>query len=135
MDNPRIVGHIISVHGLRLRVELLPETKSAYRATPDGIAAAVAINSYLTFALGAGETIVGVITDLEARERAMIPPPGKNSRSNSSKHDASRACSCWARFPKPVAYPLVRGSRFFPPLTLLPSNCSPWGSERLAGAA
>jgi Helicase HerA, central domain len=68
MENPRIVGHIVSIQGLRVRVELLPETKSAYRTTPDGTTPAVAINAYLTFSLGAGEVVIGIITDLEARE-------------------------------------------------------------------
>jgi len=68
LDNPRLVGHIVSIQGFRVKVELLPETRSALRATLDGVQAAIAINAYLTFALGAGETVIGVITDLEARE-------------------------------------------------------------------
>ena len=68
MDNPRLVGHIASVQGFRVKVELLPETRSALRATPDGVQTAIAINAYLTFSLGAGETVIGIITDLEARE-------------------------------------------------------------------
>lgn len=68
MDNPRLVGHIVAVQGFRVKVELLPETRSALRATPDGVQAAIAINAYLTFSLGAGETVIGIITDLEARE-------------------------------------------------------------------
>lgn len=68
MDNPRLVGHIVSVQGFRVKVELLPETRSAFRATLDGVQAAIAINAYLTFSLGAGEIVIGIITDLEARE-------------------------------------------------------------------
>jgi hypothetical protein len=68
MENPRIIGHIIAVQGFRVKVELLPETKSALRATLDGVQIAVAINSYLTFSLGAGQLVIGIITDLEARE-------------------------------------------------------------------
>jgi hypothetical protein len=68
MDNPRLVGHIVSVQGFRVKVELLPETRSPLRATLDGVQAAIAINAYLTFALGPGEIVVGIITDLEARE-------------------------------------------------------------------
>ncbi len=68
MQNPRIVGHIISVQGFRVKVELLSESRSAVRATLDGVHVAVAINSYLTFSIGAGKTVVGVITDLEAKE-------------------------------------------------------------------
>ncbi len=63
-----MIGHIVSVQGFRVKVELLPETRSAMRATPDGVQAAIAINAYLAFSLGAGETIIGIITDLEARE-------------------------------------------------------------------
>jgi hypothetical protein len=68
MENPRVVGHIVAVQGFRVKVELLPETKSAFRATLDGVQTAVAINSYLTFSLGAGQLVIGIITDLEARE-------------------------------------------------------------------
>ncbi|UVK41486.1 DUF87 domain-containing protein [Mesorhizobium sp. AR10] len=68
MENPRIVGHIVAVQGFRVKVELLPETKSALRATLDGVQIAVAINAYLTFSLGAGQFVIGIITDLEARE-------------------------------------------------------------------
>ena len=68
MDNPRLVGHIVAVQGFRVKVELLPETRSAMRATLDGVQTAIAINAYLTFSLGAGETVIGIITDLEARE-------------------------------------------------------------------
>ena len=68
MENPRIIGHIVAVHGFRLKVELLPETRSALRATLDGVQVAVAINAYLSFPIGAGQSVVGIITDLEARE-------------------------------------------------------------------
>ena len=68
MDNPRLIGHIVAVQGFRVKVELLPETRSAMRATLDGVQTAIAINAYLTFSLGAGETVIGIITDLEARE-------------------------------------------------------------------
>lgn len=68
MDNPRVIGHIVAVQGFKVKVELLPETKSAMRATLDGVQVAVAINSYLTFSLGTGQIVIGIITDLEARE-------------------------------------------------------------------
>lgn len=68
MENPRVIGHIVAVQGFKVKVELLPETKSAMRATLDGVQVAVAINSYLTFSLGAGQIVIGIITDLEARE-------------------------------------------------------------------
>lgn len=68
MENPRVVGHIVAVQGFRVKVELLPEAKSALRATLDGVQTAVAINAYLTFAIGAGLIVIGTITDLESRE-------------------------------------------------------------------
>ncbi|MEI9990134.1 MAG: DUF87 domain-containing protein [Rhizomicrobium sp.] len=58
----------MSVQGFRVKVELLPETKSALRATLDGVQTAVAINAYLTFSIGAGQLAIGIITDLESRE-------------------------------------------------------------------
>jgi DNA helicase HerA-like ATPase len=68
MDNPRVIGHIAAVQGFRVKVELLPETKSALRATLEGVQIAVAINAYLTFSIGAGQVVIGIITDLESRE-------------------------------------------------------------------
>lgn len=68
MDNPRVIGHIIAVQGFRVKVEVLPETKSPSRATLDGVQKAVAINAYLTFSIGAGQLVIGIITDLESRE-------------------------------------------------------------------
>ncbi|MEN3951427.1 DUF87 domain-containing protein [Iodidimonas sp. SYSU 1G8] len=68
MDSPRVIGHIVAVQGFRVKVELLPDTKSAMRATLDGVQAAVSINAYVTFSIGAGQLVIGIITDLEARE-------------------------------------------------------------------
>ncbi len=68
MENPRVIGHIVAVQGFRVKVELLPETKSALRATLEGVQAAIAINAYLTFSIGAGQLVIGIITDLESRE-------------------------------------------------------------------
>lgn len=68
MDNPRVIGHVVAVQGFRVKVELLPETRSAQRATFDGVQTAVAINAYVTFSIGAGRLVIGIITDLEARE-------------------------------------------------------------------
>ncbi len=62
-----------------MKVELLPETKSAQRATLDGVQTAVAINAYVTFAIGAGQLVIGIITDLEAR-RATIRRRATTSR-------------------------------------------------------
>src|SRR5690606_17287670 len=68
MENPRVVGHIVAVQGFRVKVEVLPETRSASRATLDGVHKAIAINAYLTFTIGAGQLVIGIITDLESRE-------------------------------------------------------------------
>jgi DNA helicase HerA-like ATPase len=77
MENPRIIGHVVAVQGFRVKVEVLPETKSASRATLDGVQKAIAINSYLTFSIGAGQVVIGVIADLEARE-TYDPASGDN---------------------------------------------------------
>jgi hypothetical protein len=68
MENPRVIGHVVSVQGFRVKVEILPEARSASRATLDGVQKAVAINAYLTFSIGAGQVVIGVVTDLESRE-------------------------------------------------------------------
>ena len=68
MENPRVIGNVVAVHGFRVKVELLPETRSPLRATLDGVQLAVAINSYLSFSIGVGRVAIGMITDLEARE-------------------------------------------------------------------
>lgn len=62
------IGRIVGVHGFRVRVELDSEQRSPVRADLDGARTVVAINSYLTFAIGAGEYALAVITDLDARE-------------------------------------------------------------------
>lgn len=68
MINPRIIGHIVAVQGFRVKVELLQEARSPSRATLDGVRTSVAINAYLSFSIGAGDVVIGIITDLEARE-------------------------------------------------------------------
>ncbi len=68
MNDPRVIGHIVSVQGFKVKVELLPETKSPMRSTLDGIQIAIAINAYLSFSIGAGSHVVGTITDLESHE-------------------------------------------------------------------
>ena len=68
MEQPRVIGYVVSVNGFRLKVELSTEARSSSRATPDGVQRAVAINSFLTFDLGAGTHAIGILSDLEARE-------------------------------------------------------------------
>jgi uncharacterized protein len=62
------IGRVVGVHGFRVRVELHPENRSPSRAGLEGVHLAVAINSFLSFEIGAGETVIGNITDLDARE-------------------------------------------------------------------
>lgn len=68
MEQPRVIGHVVSVNGFRLKVELSSDARSSVRSTPDGVQRAVAINSFLTFDLGAGDYAIGILSDLEARE-------------------------------------------------------------------
>jgi len=68
MEQSRVIGHVVSVNGFRVKVELNPGAKSSSRATPDGVQRAVAINAFLTFDLGAGTHAIGILSDLEARE-------------------------------------------------------------------
>ena len=68
MEQSRVVGHVVAVSGLRVTVELSPDAKSSFRATPDGVYRAVAINSFLTSDLGAGTYAIGLLTALEASE-------------------------------------------------------------------
>lgn len=68
MEQSRVIGYVVSVNGFRLKVDLSTEAKSSSRATPDGVQRAVAINSFLTFDLGAGTHAIGILSDLEARE-------------------------------------------------------------------
>ena len=37
MDNPRLVGHIVSVQGFRVKVELLPESSNRTLGLRDGL--------------------------------------------------------------------------------------------------
>ena len=51
-----------------VKVELLSEARSPSRATLDGVQTAVAINAYLTFSIGSGLSVIGIVTDLETHE-------------------------------------------------------------------
>ena len=62
------IGRVVGVHGFRVKVELHPENKSPSRSGLEGVHLAVAINSFLSFEIGAGETVIGNITDLDAHE-------------------------------------------------------------------
>jgi hypothetical protein len=79
MPENRSIGKVAGVHGFRVKVELDPEWKSPVRAAIEGASTVVAINSYLTFEIGGGETVIGIITDLEARE--SFDPSGSDELS------------------------------------------------------
>lgn len=68
MTRPAVVGYVVGVHGPRIKVELADAVRSPVRAGVDGAHTVVAINAYLAFDLGGGETAVGVVTDLDAKE-------------------------------------------------------------------
>lgn len=63
-----VVGHVAGVHGFRIKVELAPDIKSPVRGGLDGSETSITINALLTFSIGAGQSAVGIITDLEAQE-------------------------------------------------------------------
>ena len=62
------IGRVAAVHGFRIKVELDSGSKSPSRAGLSGVQTAIAINSYVSFDMGAGECALGIITDLEAME-------------------------------------------------------------------
>jgi Helicase HerA, central domain len=66
--NNDMIGHVVGVHGFSVRVELASEIKSPVRAYSGGTNVALAINSYLTFDIGAGQQTIGAVTDLDSRE-------------------------------------------------------------------
>ena len=66
--NDDAIGHVVGVHGFRVRVELTTDIKSPVRAYSGGSNVAIAINSYLEFDIGAGQQAIGIVTDLESRE-------------------------------------------------------------------
>ena len=62
------LGRVVEVHGFRVKVELNRDHRSPIRAGLDGAATQVKVNAFITFAIGAGEDVLGIITDLYARE-------------------------------------------------------------------
>lgn len=62
------VGKVISVSGHLVKVEIDKSRKSAVQSSLDGVQAVVAINAYLTFDIGAGDLLLGIVTDLFAQE-------------------------------------------------------------------
>ena len=68
IEHHRVIGHVVAVHGFRVKIELSPQARSSSRATLDGVQRAVAINAFVTFELGAGGLGLGILAELEARE-------------------------------------------------------------------
>ena len=62
------IGHIIKVDGPKVTIKLNKEVKSAARATIDGLEMTVLINSLVTFEIGGGEEVIGIITGLSSKE-------------------------------------------------------------------
>lgn len=120
MQNPRIIGHVVAIQGFRVKVELLPETKSAYRATLDGVQAAVAINTYLTFSIGTGQLVIGVISDLESRESY---DPGKGDNLTLELMKPRRVAS--VQLLGTIDHDGNEGTVFSPGITILPTLDTP----------
>jgi hypothetical protein len=57
------IGRVTAVHGFRIKVELDPGSKSPSRAGLSGVQTAVAINSYVSFEIGAGDPPPGRAAD------------------------------------------------------------------------
>ena len=66
------VGKVISVSGHLVKVEIDKSRKSAVQSSLDGVQAVVAINAYLTFDIGAGDLLLGIVTDLFAQEGVTL---------------------------------------------------------------
>lgn len=130
MENPRIVGHVVAINGFRVKVEILKEARSPSRATLDGVQTAIAINSYLTFSIGAGRHIISIVTDLEARESY---DPSSNDEISLELLKARRvvAVQLLGTVKKPNQY-----WEFEPGITILPTLDSPAeiGSPELMAA-
>lgn len=62
------LGRVVEVRGFRVKIELDRDHRSPIRAGLDGATTQVKVNAFVTFAIGAGEDVLGIITDLYARE-------------------------------------------------------------------
>jgi len=67
-NEDRVIGHVISVEGVTITVELEPDVKSAARSYIDGIEMAILINAFVAFELGGGQEAIGIITGLSSRQ-------------------------------------------------------------------
>jgi hypothetical protein len=66
------VGKVIAVSGHLVKVEIDKSKKSAIQSSLDGVQTVVAINAYLTFDIGAGDLLLGIVTDLFAQEGVTL---------------------------------------------------------------
>lgn len=62
------IGRVVAVNGFSVKVELDSSQRSPVRASIDGAETHIRINAFVTFDLGAGDSVLGVITNLYARE-------------------------------------------------------------------
>jgi hypothetical protein len=62
------IGRVVEVHGFSVKIELDREHRSPIRADLDGARTQIKVNAFVTFSIGAGEDVLGIITDLYARE-------------------------------------------------------------------
>ena len=62
------IGRVIEVHGFHVKVELDGGCKSPVRASLEGAETQIKINACVTFEIGAGDAVLGMITDLYSRE-------------------------------------------------------------------
>ena len=116
--DPRMIGRVVKVVGFQVKVSLLADHNSPIRATPDGVHAAIAINSYLTFSISSNRVIVGVITALETTD---TPPTSSTDEQRFSQ-------------PRSVATVQLLGelrpdesnrTEFYPAITVLPTLDTP----------
>ena len=62
------IGRVVAVSGFSVKIELDSAQRSPVRASIDGADTHIRINAFVTFDLGAGDSVLGTITNLYARE-------------------------------------------------------------------
>src|SRR5580700_5617516 len=117
------VGRVVAVHGFRVKVELHPENKSPSRAGLEGVHLAIAINSFLSFEIGAGEIVIGNITDLDARETFDSGSSGDLTLELVKPRRIASVQLLGTLQPRPSSEP--RRLKFVPSITVLPTLDTP----------
>jgi DNA helicase HerA-like ATPase len=117
------VGRVVAVHGFRVKVELHPENKSPSRAGLEGVHLAIAINSFLSFEIGAGEIVIGNITDLDARESFDSSSSGDLTLELVKPRRIASVQLLGTLQPRPSSAP--RRLKFIPSITVLPTLDTP----------